>query len=244
MGWGRADKKTGLGWLALTAIIGLVVVNLFLWRTNQTQKTVIKRLKNKLSKIGSEGFLVTQVLDGDTFTLVSGQRVRLADVDAPEKDFCLGKQAKQRLTDLVLGKKVVFKDTRVDKFGRSIALVYQKDAFINKIMLEEGWGRYDASQTSMDKLLLKAAHKARKAKLGVWRFCTPAAPPNKNCAIKGNIEKHFGKKVYHFPGCSGYNVVLVELDRGENWFCSEKQAQKAGFVKSKKCYGKKYQSNK
>jgi hypothetical protein len=41
-------------------------------------------------------------------------------------------------------------------------------------------------------------------------------------------------------GGSEYNRALVELDRGEQWFCSEKEAEAAGFVKSKNCFGKNF----
>jgi len=33
------------------------------------------------------------------------------------------------------------------------------------------------------------------------------------------------------------------LDLGEQWFCSEKEAQEAGYKKSEHCYGKKYKRN-
>jgi hypothetical protein len=109
-------------------------------------------------------------------------------------------------------------------------------------MLAGGFGRYDGTYTSKDALLRETANKAREKKIGVYSpSCTPVKPPDPKCAIKGNIEKHYGKKIYHFQGCSGYNVVVVEKDRGEDWFCSEEEAQAAGFIKSEKCYGKKYQ---
>ena len=237
----QKNKRPFFYLFASLAVFASLLVNFHLWQTNKEQKGLIEKLNKQLEMLKEEGFKVVEVLDGDTFKLDSGQRVRLADIDAPGLSFCLGKEAKDRLSQLILGKKVILREIRKDKFGRTLALVYQGDKFINKIMLEEGWGRYDSTQTSKDKLLLQSAREAREKKRGVWQYCTQTTPPNPRCAIKGNIEKHYGRKVYHFPGCAGYNVVVVELDRGERWFCSEKEAQAAGFVKSEKCYGKKWQ---
>jgi hypothetical protein len=43
-------------------------------------------------------------------------------------------------------------------------------------------------------------------------------------------------KRYYYPGCAQYKFVIVEEDQGEEWFCTEKQAQKAGYQKAKSCY--------
>ena len=186
-------------------------------------------------------YKVAEIVDGDTFILETDQSIRLADLDAPELNFCLGKEAKERLEKLILGKRVKLETTGRGSFKRTIALVYQNNIFVNKVMLEEGWGRYDCTGTDKDEELKAASHQAQDAKKGVYGSqCTPVDPPNPQCVIKGNIDKHYRKKIYHFPGCGGYNVVIIEKDRGEDWFCSEKEAQEAGFVKSKQCYGKKY----
>ena len=53
--------------------------------------------------------------------------------------------------------------------------------------------------------------------------------------IKGNIGKHDRFKYYHLPECAEYNRTIVELHLGEEWFCNESEAQKAGYTKSKNC---------
>ncbi len=68
-------------------------------------------------------------------------------VDAPEFDRCGGIDAKNRLSDLILGKPVTLKEETEEAFGRSLALVYKGGSFINKIMLEEGWGREEEAQS-------------------------------------------------------------------------------------------------
>jgi hypothetical protein len=60
--------------------------------------------------------------------------------------------------------------------------------------------------------------------------CT-APPPG--CAIKGNINRKTGDRVYHLPGQKHYDEVTVEPEAGERWFCTEDEAQASGWRKSK-----------
>ena len=40
---------------------------------------------------------------------------------------------------------------------------------------------------------------------------------------------------YYFPGCPQYKTTIMEKDLGEAWFCTEKEAQAAGFTRAKNC---------
>ncbi|MCG2697739.1 hypothetical protein L6307_01425 [Candidatus Parcubacteria bacterium] len=54
------------------------------------------------------------------------------------------------------------------------------------------------------------------------------------CRIKGNISTS-GEKIYHTPGCLNYNETIINPDKGEKWFCSEKEAVEAGWRKALNC---------
>lgn len=54
------------------------------------------------------------------------------------------------------------------------------------------------------------------------------------CLIKGNISAK-GDKIYHLPGCGSYDKTSIDESVGEKWFCSEDEAQKAGWRKAKNC---------
>jgi len=54
------------------------------------------------------------------------------------------------------------------------------------------------------------------------------------CDIKGNINAS-GDKIYHTSGCSFYNETIINEDKGERWFCSEKEAVAAGWRKALNC---------
>ena len=177
---------------------------------------------------------VTEVVDGDTFQLKSGVRVRLMGIDAPEFGNCGSEEAKKKLSELILDKNVELKETVEEKFGRSLALVYQNGTLVNKIMMEEGWGRPDYRKNSQRDVLTSAYHTAQDKKLGLYGFCIdPKNPPN--CTIKGNIDIATSEKFYHLPYCRHYSQTHLNTAFGEGWFCNEQEALKAGFVKSPSC---------
>ncbi|GIW64590.1 MAG: nuclease [Patescibacteria group bacterium] len=186
---------------------------------------------------------VVEVVDGDTFQLKSGKRVRLIGVDAPEYDRCGGKEARQFLESIVKNKTVTIKEEVQETFGRSLALVYIGKTLVNEEVLKAGWGRPDYRKNSQRDKLTNAYHFARDKKLGIFSsLCrqenssTPKSDNQQNeCNIKGNIDKNTYKKFYHLPGCKHYNEVVIEKDIGERYFCSEEEAQKAGFKKASSC---------
>jgi hypothetical protein len=87
-----------------------------------------------------------------------------------------------------------------------------------------------------------AEEEARSARVGLWQTDFP--PPREyraqrwevaaqgapeGCPIKGNINRD-GERIYHSPGGSQwYDRTRISSDRGERWFCSERQALDAGW---------------
>ena len=64
---------------------------------------------------------VIKVADGDTITIVDDRdfkyRIRLAGIDAPEKDQPYGKESTKNLKWLVYGKGVTVKYSKYDRYG-------------------------------------------------------------------------------------------------------------------------------
>ena len=56
--------------------------------------------------------------------------------------------------------------------------------------------------------------------------------PSKDCQIKGNVSSK-GEKIYHMPGGRYFAGVKIEPEKGEAFYCSESDAQAAGFRKSR-----------
>ena len=200
----------------------------------------IIELQNRQDK-----FKVINVIDGDSFLIPPEQSIRLDYLNAPELEYCYGNKAKEKLEELILNKYVSLKDTSIDSFKRTMASVYLDGKFVNKIMVEQGYAKYQRSSGGEKRDLIKQlSRQAKEEKRGVWsdQCYQKQNLKNPDCQIKGNISKSDGDKTYHFSGCSEYERTVVELDIGEQWFCSEKDAQQAGYTKSKHCFDKKYEN--
>jgi endonuclease YncB( thermonuclease family) len=201
---------------------------------------------------------VSQVVDGDSFVLASGLRVRMLGLDAPEWNNCMGPEAKDRLTKAILGKRVRLKDTLTDSYDRVLANViiesfpdwmnYLRDWFLrlftgmpirthtmaNILMVEEGLARYDSVGSAYSDLLKTAQSEAKRRKMGIWSdTCVQSEPPIPGCTVKANIRN--GKKTYHMPGCDNYDQTVISTAFGDAWLCSEEEAVSQGFVKASGC---------
>lgn len=83
----------------------------------------------------------SRVVDGDTFVLSSGEKVRLIGIDTPEKGEELYEEASERLESLIIGKELKLKKdvSETDRYGRLLRYVYAEDVFVNAVMVEEGY---------------------------------------------------------------------------------------------------------
>lgn len=183
--------------------------------------------------------IVTHVIDGDTFILESGERVRLLGVNAPEEGRCYFDEAKEALSNQLLNKRVIINEEKRDNYGRRMGLVYQDGLLVNTMMIEEGFAKPDYTSNSLSELFITAYNAAKERNLGVnsgiCKKGSDTSPPDPTCTIKGNIDKATGNKFYHLPHCRQYNQIVLDLDVGEGYFCSEQEAQKEGFVKAQGC---------
>lgn len=181
-------------------------------------------------------FVVERIIDGDTLVLTTGQRIRLQNIDAPELGFCGYEQAKQQLEKLLpIGTKLRLNGDYVDKDGRRVALIYFGDILINQQMLASGWAKFTSAASTENDRLKSAGQSARDQKLGVYSsLCRQSQNFDQpECTIKGNHGER--ENIYSFPGCGSYANTILELDEGDQWFCSEAEAKEAGFTRAKNC---------
>ncbi|KKS98260.1 MAG: nuclease [Candidatus Gottesmanbacteria bacterium GW2011_GWA2_43_14] len=219
-----AKKKLKIDrlWLIVILLVPSVLLNVFLLVRERT--------------ILDQGVKVEGVIDGDTLVLEGKGKIRLRYADAPELEYCGGREAKDYLEKLVVGRKVTIKEQIPDQYGRGMALVWRGRTLINKAMLVSGWSRYHHDNSDLTKELKETAAMAIEEKLGIFGKCQSKDIPDKEgCTIKGNIDNNNKTRIYYLPGCSQYNFTVVEKDMGEAWFCTEKEAKKAGFRKAKTC---------
>jgi len=178
---------------------------------------------------------VIRVIDGDTFETAEHQYIRLASTEAPELDLCGGKEAKEALEELILGKPGYLKVIYRDSYQRLVSLVYAGGKFVNEEMLAAGYSYYLRSASGdIGEDLGKATERARQRKKGIFsERCTQLTNKEEpSCDIKGNTRNG---KIYYLPECGVYHNVEVQLYLGDRWFCSEKEAIEAGFRKPQQC---------
>jgi endonuclease YncB( thermonuclease family) len=122
---------------------------------------------------------VVAVADGDTLTVLDAgnqqRRIRLAEIDAPEKRQAFGQRAKQSLSDLCYGKSAVVAVATQDRYGRSVGRVScgGVDANLEQVRRGLAWA-YRQYRPSAP--ILQAEASARQARVGLWRDASPTPP--------------------------------------------------------------------
>lgn len=123
--------------------------------------------------VGEEGVFdgpVLWVTDGDSLrVLIRGRdtEVRLADVDAPEREQPYGWNAKLQLIDLVRDKHVVIRPRDVDQYGRIVAFVWAGDVAVNRELVVRGSAWFYAQYADGD-AFYRVEQEARSSKRGLW----------------------------------------------------------------------------
>ena len=89
---------------------------------------------------------VIEIIDGDTFILASGEKVRLICIDSPEINTKGYSEAKEFLSFLILNKQVRLEADIInkDKYQRLLRYVYVNDSknneiFVNKEIVKQGY---------------------------------------------------------------------------------------------------------
>ncbi|HPI00307.1 MAG TPA: thermonuclease family protein [Chitinophagaceae bacterium] len=134
---------------------------------------VIAQLKGK----------VVGITDGDTFKLLTADnkqiKVRLYGIDCPEKKQDFGQVAKQFLSDQIFGKQVEVENKNIDRYGRTIGMVFTDNHInVNEALLKVGlawhYSDYDKNHPAWGSL----EKQAREKKIGLWSQPNPIAPWN------------------------------------------------------------------
>lgn len=133
--------------------------------------------------------IVIVVIDGDTVLFKPDHyraasraflKIRLADIDAPEKDQPHGDAATRALTALVLNQRVEVETVATDAYGRTIAHVLLKAGQagalpVNAELVRRGLA-WPLTRYRSDAGLLDAQREARRAQRGLWQDAEPTPP--------------------------------------------------------------------
>lgn len=122
---------------------------------------------------------VVGVTDGDTLTCLTAQKrqikVRLAEIDTPERAQPFGTAAKKVLSDMVYGQNVELRGATSDRYGRQVATVVLDGQSINEALVEQGyaWAYRDYLKSPA---IEQAEARARHARRGLWSEPDPVPP--------------------------------------------------------------------
>lgn len=151
-----------------------------------------------------------------------------------------------------------------DRYGRLLRYVVLPDGRdVSQQLIAGGFGReYTYAAAYAKQGTFRAAQSSAQAtRAGLWGACsyesafnppatsstptaplavapsasstTAAQPPAGTCNIKGNINSK-GEKIYHRPGQQAYDKTVITPSKGERMFCSESEAQAAGWRAAKR----------
>lgn len=222
---------------------------------------LVQAIKNQYEALADSPYsidTVSRVIDGDTFETASGDKVRLIGVNTPEisgKAEYYGQEASAYAKERLLNKQVVlFQDAgNTDRYGRLLRYVFiaPEPVMFNETLVKEGYANTMtvAPNVAFAEHFASLEREARSAGAGLWggegvqknetvqmdqpkpsASTTESAPASTACsspAIKGNINSK-KEKIYHVPGSRYYEQTVAE-----QLFCTEAEAEAAGFRKPK-----------
>lgn len=121
---------------------------------------------------------VVGVIDGDTIdVLVENRpvRVRLAQIDAPERAQAFGTRSRQALSAMVFRQAVTVAEAGPDRYGRTLGAVFVAGVNVNAAMIDQGMA-WAYRQYVTDRSLIQLEAQARAARRGLWVDPAPVEP--------------------------------------------------------------------
>jgi len=137
---------------------------------------------------------IVKVADGDTLTVLDSNkeryRIRLTEIDAPEKRQPFGNASRKKLRDLVSGKEVRVEFEKYDRYGRIVGKVWVTppdcpkcgktlDGGLAQVTSGMAWWyrKYAHEQSAEDRGHYEVAEQEAKAKrVGLWQEKNPVPP--------------------------------------------------------------------
>lgn len=120
-----------------------------------------------------------RILDGDTIEVLrdgsQSVRIRLANIDAPEKSQAYGQRSKENLTRLVGGQSVTVVDLGGDQYGRRIGRILVNGQEANVEQVRDGMA-WVYERFNHDDQLPALEGAARSQRVGLWADPYPTAP--------------------------------------------------------------------
>lgn len=122
---------------------------------------------------------VIRVLDGDTIEVLQDKksvRIRLANIDAPEKKQVFGRWSTNQLKTLLAGQSVTVSYTQTDRYDRIVGRVFTTNGTeASRFMVQSG-AAWVYERYNTDKSLPALQREAQEQKRGLWADPKPVPP--------------------------------------------------------------------
>lgn len=184
-------------------------------------------------------------------------------LDEAGNTYPCGIAARDELARLVRNRTVTCTGNETDRYGRRIMTCFFGETDINAAMVTGGWalafrryadiyvGEEQAARARQAGLWPGAfiapwdwRHRGPQTEIlgsvsvpiNAQQHLLPqpvASPsPTTGCQIKGNISRS-GSRIYHVLGQQDYDRTKITESKGERWFCTEDEAQAAGWRRAR-----------
>lgn len=131
-----------------------------------------------LLPLSAHAHRVIGIADGDTMTVLVDKKpvkLRLANIDAPEKKQPFGQRSRESLSSICWGKDATFEKQSTDRYGRAVAVVWCDGVEANRRQVVQGmawvYRKYNKNHS-----LLVLEQAARLNRIGLWADKEPVPP--------------------------------------------------------------------
>jgi endonuclease YncB( thermonuclease family) len=183
-------------------------------------------------------------------------------LDAKGKKWACGIAARDELIQHSNGQHWECTTTGTDQYGRFLANCFIEGEDVGAWMVRSGWAlsfvRYshaygadevaareahaglwsgafiapwDWRHRNKSTVILGAASVPVNAQAILLGAISASEAPSPECVIKGNMNRK-GERIYHLPGQLNYAQINMTKGLGERWFCTETEADAAGWRKA------------
>ena len=121
---------------------------------------------------------VIGISDGDTMILLIDSKpvkIRLANIDAPEKKKPFGQKSKESLSEICWGTDATYVPQTTDRYGRTVAVVFCNGIEANKEQVRRGMA-WVYPRYNKDRMLPSIQAEAKDHRVGLWSEREPFAP--------------------------------------------------------------------
>ena len=172
---------------------------------------------------------VVGVIDGDTIDVLVGadlRRIRIADIDTPERGQPWAQRSKQALSRRVFGKEVRINEVAVDAYGRTVGEVYAENVCVGCELVREGHA-WVYRAYAKDPVLLELEAEAREGRRGLWGLPEASRVPPWEWRRRGSGG---GRD----PG-NGEGVAEADFRCGEKRTCREMRSCAEALFQLREC---------